>query len=227
MQAVHFLPVCTETQAIVSLRGLFAWLVYLTWNGIGSRLAHQISHQEFCCCEPPQQIMGAGLSPLLHYDCAEACLSVCMPRSVRQTMSTCFTSLQAAERGGSSEENSNSATLPDCSGLGTNPAMGQLPELLPAVLMSHQAFQQLQLQLLPFQVCRQQGGLSHALHVPVRSFQLTVSHVLYPPAFVLPERFACRPFCRPLYCCTICACACQIISVGCFSCAVSSCRCVA
>ena len=71
-------------------------------------------------------------------------------------MSTCFTILQAAERAVGNEEISNSVTLPDCRGLGTHPAMGQLPELLPAVLMTHQAFQQLQLQLLPFQVCGQQ-----------------------------------------------------------------------
>ncbi len=69
-------------------------------------------------------------------------------------MSTSSTILQATDRAGVSEESSNSVTLPDCRGLGTNPAMGQLPELLPAVLMTHQAFQQLQLQLLPFQVCR-------------------------------------------------------------------------
>lgn len=80
-------------------------------------------------------------------------------------MSTCFTILQAAERAGGHEDNSNSVTLPDCRGLGTNPAMGQLPELLPAVLMTHQAFQQLQLQLLPFQVRRQQEGPKYVLHV--------------------------------------------------------------
>jgi len=84
------------------------------------------------------------------------CLSV--QQDARQATSTSFTTLQAAERGGGSEENSNSVTLPDCRGLGTHPAMGQLPELLPAVLMTHQAFQQLQLQLLPFQVCGQQEG---------------------------------------------------------------------
>ncbi len=169
-------------------------------------------------------------SQVFHHRCVVpvqklVCLSV--QQNARRAMSTSLTNLQAAERAGGSEENSNSVTLPDCRGLGTNPAMGQLPELLPAVLMTHQAFQQLQLQLLPFQVCRQQGGPRCALHVPVRSFQLTVSHVLYPPAFVLPEQFARRPSCRPLYCCTTCTCACQIISIGCFSCAVSSCLCVA
>ncbi len=91
------------------------------------------------------------------------CMSV--QQDARQAMSTSFTNLQAAERGGGSEENSNSLTLPDCRALGTNPAMGHLPELLPAVLMSHQAFQQLQLQLLPFQVCRQQEGPKCVLHV--------------------------------------------------------------
>ena len=97
------------------------------------------------------------------------CLSV--QQDARQATSTCFTILQAAEGAGGSEENSHSGTLPDCRGLGTNPAMGQLPELLPAVLMTHQAFQQLQLQLLPFQVCRQQGGPKCVSHVAVRKFQ--------------------------------------------------------
>ncbi|KAL0028971.1 hypothetical protein WJX77_009058 [Trebouxia sp. C0004] len=68
---------------------------------------------------------------------------------------------QAAERARGSEENNNSLTFPDCRGLGTKPAMGQLPELLPAVLMTHQAFQQLQLQLLPFQELESlQNGIS-------------------------------------------------------------------
>ena len=148
----------------VSLYGLLAWLVYLTWNGIISRFAHPISHQEPCCCVLPQWIS----SQVFHHRCIVpvhklVCLSV--QQDARQAMSTCFTTLQAAERGGGSEENSNSVTLPDCRGLGTDPAVGQLPELLPAVLMTHQAFQQLQLQLLPFQVRRQQEGPKYVLHV--------------------------------------------------------------
>ena len=63
-------------------------------------------------------------------------------------------SLQAAERAAAvcDEEEGSSVTIPDCQGLGTSPVLGQLPEILPPALMSHQAFQQLQLQLLPFQV---------------------------------------------------------------------------
>ena len=42
--------------------------------------------------------------------------------------------------------------VPECRGMCGSLVIGQLPEVLPASLMHHQAFQQLQLQLLPFQV---------------------------------------------------------------------------
>ena len=46
----------------------------------------------------------------------------------------------------------SSTEIPDCRGLGNSAVLGQLPEVLPASLMHHQAFQQLHMQLLPFQV---------------------------------------------------------------------------
>ena len=46
----------------------------------------------------------------------------------------------------------SSSEVPDCRGLGNSAVLGHLPEVLPASLMHHQAFQQLQMQLLPFQV---------------------------------------------------------------------------
>ncbi len=58
---------------------------------------------------------------------------------------------QAVERTDVTDD-SSSSTAPDCRGLGSSPVLGQLPEMLPASLMTHQAFQQFQLQLLPFQV---------------------------------------------------------------------------
>ena len=64
----------------IVVHSLLAWLVYLTWKGIGSRLAHQISHQEHCCRELLQGILVAGLSPSLRCTYAEACLSVCTAR---------------------------------------------------------------------------------------------------------------------------------------------------
>ncbi|KAL0049173.1 hypothetical protein WJX82_008148 [Trebouxia sp. C0006] len=98
---------------------------------------------------------------------------------------------QAAERGGGSEENSNSLTLPDCRALGTNPAMGHLPELLPAVLMSHQAFQQLQLQLLPFQEVESlQNGITLMAQLTAWLVSLTSTDALTavrPPAALVGE----------------------------------------
>lgn len=63
-------------------------------------------------------------------------------------------SLQAVERVAAVCEGNegSSMTMPGCQGLGTSPVLRQLPEILPSALMSHPAFQQLQLQLLPFQV---------------------------------------------------------------------------
>ena len=46
----------------------------------------------------------------------------------------------------------SSSEVPDCQGLGNSAVLGQLPEVLPASVMHHQALQQLQMQLLPFQV---------------------------------------------------------------------------
>lgn len=135
--------------------GLLVWLAYQTWKGIGSRLAHQISYYEHRCCEA---FCRRSSTVVASYLCRSLYVCLSVQQDTRQAKSTCCTILQAAEKAGGGEENSNSVTLPDCHGLGTDPAMGQLPELLPAVLMTHQAFQQLQLQLLPFQVCRQQEG---------------------------------------------------------------------
>ncbi len=143
-----------RNEATVDLHSLLAWLAYLTWKGISSRFAHQMSHQEHRCFE---DLRRRFFTFIASYLCRilSVCLSACTARC-QTSKSTCSTILQATERGGGSEDHSNSVSLADCRGLGTNPAMGQLPELLPAVLMTHQAFQQLQLQLLPFQVCGQQ-----------------------------------------------------------------------
>lgn len=61
--------------------------------------------------------------------------------------------LQVASRAGvSNSATDSSSEVPDCRGLGNIAVMGHLPEVLPASLMHYQAFQQLHLQLLPFQV---------------------------------------------------------------------------
>ena len=48
----------------------------------------------------------------------------------------------------------DNATAPDLKLAGSDTVHEQLPEVLPAGLMTHAVFQQLQLQLLPFQVKR-------------------------------------------------------------------------
>ena len=61
--------------------------------------------------------------------------------------------LQAASRADVfNSATDSSSEVPDCRVLGNSAVMGHLPEVLPASLMHHPAFQQLHLQLLPFQV---------------------------------------------------------------------------
>ena len=69
-------------------------------------------------------------------------------------VSTLSTSLmlQVISRAAVTNSATDSSEMPDCRGLGNSAVLGHLPQVLPASLMHHQAFQQLQMQLLPFQV---------------------------------------------------------------------------
>jgi hypothetical protein len=144
-----------ENEATVMLHGLMAGLCIRPGRALLADLHIRSASKNIAAVK----CRDGFWSQVFHHRCiinVQKLVCQSVQQNARQTMSTCCTILQAAERGGGSEETSNSVTLPGCRGLGTNPAMGQLPELLPAVLMTHQAFQQLQLQLLPFQVRGQQ-----------------------------------------------------------------------
>ena len=80
------------------------------------------------------------------------CIQASNPLLLLSALSTVSVSQVISRAAVTNSATDSSSEVPDCRGLGSSAVLGHLPEVLPASLMHHPALQQLQMQLLPFQV---------------------------------------------------------------------------